>query len=925
MAEAIPFGIAEKILMKLGSSAFEHLALISGIKDEVRKLCNTLTTIRAVLVDADEQQEKSFLVRNWIKNLKDVVYDIDDILDEFSTKASKSEPDFAARMKTQVSQLFSSSNQVVFRYKIGKRIRNVTERLDEMASDMAKFSFTERYDQVRIRSRDREKTHSFVLATNVAGREEDKEELVKLLISPSEEECVSALAIIGIGGLGKTTLAKLVYNDERIVETFELRTWISVADEFKVESILEKILSSSGDLEMDAEHQGLLDEIEIERLQILVRRKLDGKRYLLVMDDVWSETREIWIQLSELLFGGAEGSKIVATTRSQKVAFAMDAECMFMLQRLPEDASWSLFKQLAFRKGHEDKYPNLMKIGESIVKKCYGVPLVIRTLGSMLRSTKEEKEWLLVQKNEIWEHHDIMKILKLSYDQLPSDLKQCFTYCSLFPKGYEFEIQGLIQLWMAQGFISQSEMGKQLEETGIQYVEELTLGSFFEDVKRDDNQNVTSCKMHDLMHDLACSIAKPELCVAEADGRDISGRVQHVSFGTYLPFSWTLPPSLLKVKKVRTLMFPLQYQMGCRISDEEIFASLMRLRVLDLHNQRIEKLSRAIGELIHLRYLDLSKNVMTSLPRSIGKLQNLQTLKLERCYKLEKLPVEISRIVTLRYLENSKCNKLNHMPQGFGKLTSLRTLPRFVLGKSSSISKCGGLGELKYLNNLRGELSIINLENVNDIRESENANLKDKEYLYSLRLSWCREADHGQECEEDAAILESLQPHMNLRQLHISGYGAIKFSTWMNTENISLLPNLVTITIERCFRSEELPSFAELPGLKVLKLFSLNELTSIYRNSNSSSSTYYPALKELVLFDLPLLRDWPKPEEKVQPSLMKKTECFPCLTKLMITDCPNLLSLPCPSSLEELVIHNTADKLQSSLTNNVQAAYFQCS
>ncbi|XP_071931696.1 disease resistance protein RGA2-like [Coffea arabica] len=929
MAEAIPFGIAESMLLKLGSSAFQHVALISGVKDEVRKLSNTLTAIEAVLTDADEQQEKSLLVQNWIKNLKEVVYDADDILDEFSTKATITEADLLGRVKNQVTQFFSSSNQLAFRYNMAKKIRKIRERLDEIAFEMAKFNFRVRSVNVRVENKEREQTHSYVLASSVTGREEDKEEIVKLLMCSSDQQPVSAIAIVGIGGLGKTTLAKLVYNDERIVRNFGLRMWISVYNQFNLKSIMEKILACGiefDNFEMEAEKNRVTEKLEMEQLQILVREKLSGKRYLLVVDDVWSENRDIWIQLSELLQGGRWGSKIAVTTRSQKVAFALDAEYTYMLQALPDDASWNLFKQLAFRKGPEDKHPSLVQIGKNIVKKCHGVPLAIRTLGSMLRCKREENEWLSIQENEIWELHDVMNILKLSYDHLPSNLKQCFTYCSLFPKGYVLEIKNLIQLWMAQGYIHQLGMGDQLEDIGLQYSEELQLRSFFQDVKRDDNNNITSCKMHDLMHDLACSVAKPECCIADSDGSNISERVHHVSFRSYLPASWTLPPSLLRVQKVRTLLLPLHYHTGCSIANVAFDQCLRRLRVLDLHNQRIQKLPRGVGNLKHLRYLDLSKNALTTLPNSISKLQNLQTLKLDRCYKLVELPNQITRIVSLRHLEISTCSKLTHMPLGFGKLTSLRTLPRFVIGKSS-MSKSGGLNELHELNHLKGELAIMNLERVGNTRECEASNMKDKKYLCSLRLNWSRETND--DMYDDAVVMECLRPHKNLRELHISGYGDVKFPTWMSARITSVLPNLVNISIERCSYCQELPPFGELPFLRVLKLYSLNKLNFICHNSTSSS--YFPSLKELVLYDLPLLSDWPRnsivnqmremtiePQKIQQRNSMHEMQGFPSLTKLTIIDCPRLMSLPCPPSLEELVIHNITEELQRSLIS-VQA------
>ncbi|KAL3537436.1 hypothetical protein ACH5RR_000802 [Cinchona calisaya] len=224
----------------------------------------------------------------------------------------------------------------------------------------------------------------------------------------------------------------------------------------------------------------------------------------------------------------------------------------------------------------------------------------------------------------------------------------------------------------------------------------------------------------------------------------------------------------------------------------------------------------------------------------------------------------------------------------------------------------------------------MHLQNVTNARECEEANMKTKEHLYSLRLIWSREAND--DIYDDAVILESLHPHKSLRELHISGYGDIKFPTWMSPEKISLLPNLASITIESCYQCQQLPAFGELPFLRLLKLYSFYMLEDIGHNSNSSS--YFPSLKELVLFDLPLLRDWPRdsvvierskmttePLDIQQQRSMHRMQSFPCLTKLTIINCPRLTSLPVPPLLEELVTHNITVELQRSLVD-VQVVNF---
>jgi hypothetical protein len=222
----------------------------------------------------------------------------------------------------------------------------------------------------------------------------------------------------------------------------------------------------------------------MDELQKQLRQNIDGKKYLLVLDDVWNESHNEWDSLKSLLMGGAKGSKIVITTRAKLVAEVTESVSIHTLTGLSEDQSWSLFKQIVFRNGQETNNPILVEIGREILGKCQGVPLAIKSIGNVLCLDKTEDKWSFVKDNilvnVLQSGEDILPILKLSYDHLPPHLKTCFAYCSLFPKDYEIDKESLIQLWIAQGFIQSSN--QQLEQVADEYFKDLLWRSFFEEL-----------------------------------------------------------------------------------------------------------------------------------------------------------------------------------------------------------------------------------------------------------------------------------------------------------------------------------------------------------------------------------------------------------------------------------------------------------
>ncbi|KAJ8643402.1 hypothetical protein MRB53_005180 [Persea americana] len=335
MAEAI----ISPLIEKLGPPLLEKFGSIFRVKSELNNLCSTFTAIQAVFKDAEEQQWTSNTIRDWLYKLEDVAYEVRDLLDEFATEDLRRRVEIRNSTTKKVRDFFTPSNPVAFKSKMSNKVREVAERLDVIAWEKSNYNLRQEDVDRRKETEARVQTHSFVHESEVHGRKEDNDKLVHLLVDEVEEK-VSIVPIVGMGGLGKTTLAKLVYNDER----------------------------------------GRCDVERMESLQSRLRKTVSGKRYLLVLDDVWNENQEAWLQLKSLLNVGKKGSKIIATTRSNIVANLMGTLPTHHLKGSSEEDCWSLFKQRAFPNRDEETYPDLVPIGREIVKKCKVVPLVAKTL-----------------------------------------------------------------------------------------------------------------------------------------------------------------------------------------------------------------------------------------------------------------------------------------------------------------------------------------------------------------------------------------------------------------------------------------------------------------------------------------------------------------------------------------------------------------
>ncbi|XP_030941611.1 putative disease resistance protein RGA4 [Quercus lobata] len=375
MADAILYGVAQSIIERSGSSTIQQIGSIWGVKAELEKMNHTVSTIHAVLHDAEEQQVENHQVKDWLSKLRDAVFDADDLLSEFSTHVLRQRVMDSDKMTNKVRIFFSSSNQLVFGLKMAHKIKAMRKRLDDIANDRNNFQLklVDRPLETWVVTRGRDQTHSFVREEEVIGREDDKKAIIDLLLDFDMEENVSFISIVGMGGLGKTTLVKYIYNDEEVTAYFELKMWVCVSDVFDVKAIVEKIIASATNERPK--------NLEMDQLQNELRKNLNQKKYLLVMDDVWNEDKEIWCVLRTLLLDGSKGSKVLITTRTKLVADITSTVSPYVLEGLSENQSWSLFKQMILGKKQEIVNPDLVAIGRDIFKKCCGVPLAIRTIG----------------------------------------------------------------------------------------------------------------------------------------------------------------------------------------------------------------------------------------------------------------------------------------------------------------------------------------------------------------------------------------------------------------------------------------------------------------------------------------------------------------------------------------------------------------
>lgn len=856
---------------------------------KLKKLKIMLLSANSVICNAEEMQTRNPNVKEWLDELKEVTNEIEDLFDEIKTETLvcklKSQPG------NQVLSLFSTS----FATKVEPQIEDLLERLEFVLSQKDVLGLKEGVQSRPLRSL----PSPLVEESDILGRSFDKEAIIELLLSDDNGRGgskINVIPIVGMAGIGKTTLAQLVYNDERVKKHFDARAWVTVSDDFDVFEVT-KTLFGKVYIQMDSfDSEDICDDTkDLYQLQVKLKKALANKKFLFVLDDVWNENYDNWDCLKSPFDSGACGSKIVTTTRSEIAASKMCNVPSYHLQTISSEDCWLLFVKHAFNDIECSMVnPNLVKIGKQIVKKCNGLPLAVKSLGGLLRSELSPKKWENILKSDIWEFSEsnILPALWLSYHYLPPHLKRCFAYCSIFPKNYEITKEKLILLWMAEDLL-QPQKGKRIEDVGEEYFDHLISRSLIQKSNHDGSEFT----MHDLVNDLAKFVLGKFCLRLEHDDLSSIGSnsVHHLSYDKKNIISVMEFVNLAEVKHLRTFL-----PLGCPEVGEELIwnksvldallPSTRYLRVLSLTQYPITELPSSIGNLKHLRYLALSSTHLKVLPDEICSMFNLQTLLLLSCKYLTKLPVYMGSLINLRHLD-TRGTQIKETPAGICNMKELQTLTDFVLRKHSA----SNIKDLRELKHLRGRLRIAGIENIVDTKDVLEANLKDKEYLNELSLLSFGVADDSQKEKE---ILDGLQPHTNLENLCIHGYKGTSFPDWTGHHSFS---NMVTVSLIGCINCCILPPLGQLPSLKKLFIFRFHMVRSIgaeFFSNGSFLSQPFRSLEKLVFRHMLEWQEWFFPSG----NRIGEGQNFPCLRELHLEYCPKLIGGLPDKTIETLII-----------------------
>ncbi|MFS7926202.1 putative P-loop containing nucleoside triphosphate hydrolase [Helianthus anomalus] len=782
MAELVLSSLLPLLFEKLSDAAFKTVARHKGLDAEIKKLQKSLVSIQLYLTHASQMEITDPSVKQRLNDLQHLAYDIEDVLDGWATDAMdpefKQEPEgITGKVRKLITPTccttFSRTTIMI------AELDDISTRLQDLVKEKADLGLdnlglkAEEEGRPRIINNNRRLQTSVVNPSSIVGRQAQKDALVQQLLLPTDEPCdqnYSIVPIIGMGGVGKTTLARLVYDEQLVKDHFDLKAWVCVSDEFDTFRISKEIFQSMANKEVS----------DFNQLQEALKDHVKGKKFLLVLDDIWSESYQDWETLVRPLYTCDPGSKIIITTRKDKL---------------------------------------LKKLGYNPLNK---------QLESLSDDDALSLHWKEVLNSEIWRLNDedgILLALRLSYHDLSAPLKRLFAYCSLFPKDFLFDKEDLVLLWMAEGFLQQATPNDSTEEQclGRKFFEELLSRSFLQHAPNNESLFI----MHDLMNDLATSVAGEFFVRSDGEAKkDIGvGRLKyhHMSFVREEYVTYEKFKGFTEAIKLRTFLatsvgevesWRSFYLSNKIISD--LLPELPFLRVLSLSNFEISEVPESIGTLRQLRYLNLSRTHITHLPEKVCSLVNLQTLILFGCYKLTKLPNNFLNLKNLQNLDVRDTKLLFKMLLEIGKLKSLQiSLSKIDIKSESGIE----IAKLKDFENLYGKISVVGLEKVQNAIYAHEANFSQKK-LSELELVWSDGLYDSRSEMLKKEVLNGLKPCQDeLIKLIIRSYGGLEFPNWVGDPSFLYLKH---VSISGCKRCTSIPPLGQLPSLKELLIGGLH-------------------------------------------------------------------------------------------------------
>ncbi|KAF8015246.1 hypothetical protein BT93_H0906 [Corymbia citriodora subsp. variegata] len=851
------------LLGKLATVVEKEVKLLKEVRGEIELIKDEFERMKAFLASAELSQEDDPELKVWVKQVREVAYDTEDILDEFMLNLARDHGHGFARYFHKIK---SSVQNLKARHHTSSKIADIKSRVSGISEGRRRYHFKSYSSEQNASAStggtswpDIREDAFLVEEGELVGIDGPREEIIKWLVDG--EPGLEVVSILGMGGSGKTTLAKRVYENPQIKAHFQSHARISVSQSYKIREILRDLIEQlHGEIQQPAP-QGI-ESMNSMRLKQIMKDFLQQKRYVIILDDIWNlEALEV---IKNATPDSSCSSRIIITTRIADIANGSSNQSkVYTLKPLSPEESWFLFCKKAFR--GKSCPPDLEHLSRLILKKCEGLPLAVVAIGGLLFA-KNVREWEMISRSlaaEL-ESNDRMqnfrKILSLSYNDLDYNLKSCFLYLGVFPEDHVIECMRLIRLWIAEGLVKERE-GLTQEEVAERYLKELLNRNLVQIAETTLDGRLKSCRVHDLMRESILSKLRDENFVSFASEQktELHERVRRLSV------QYTCNNSLnqLNLPNLRSLLI---FESGMlSSSNEQFFPSGSKLlRVLDLRGSSLHKFPQQILVLFHLKYLSLRETNVRIIPRSIGTPQNLETLDLKHTLVSE-LPVEITKLEKLQYLLVYSYAEITTSvpfglrkgftaPHGIGALASLQKLSCIKAGRGQSKNTMRELGELSQLRRL----------GVRDLKKDDA-----EELCHSLeKMTNLQSLDVAAEDESEVIDLDFLSsPPPLLRSLYIEGC-LKKLPYWL-----PLLHNLAKVRLGWSrLESSPLVALQKLPNLLELELTNAFDGGTLVFGDGG-----FPKLKELWLVKLKNLR-----------FVLMKSRAMPCLESLSIHECRHL-------------------------------------
>jgi len=845
--------------------------LLRGVHKQVVDIRDELESIQCFLKDTDKGGDLQDGVKTWVKQVREVAYHIEDVIDEYVL---------------HMAQRLHQHSFLAFLHKIGRLLKKIKPHHDIATKiqdiKISVHEIKERRERYCFSSSDQGSSSKatnvtwhdprvgslFIEEDEVVGIESMRDELISWLVGGVSKR--SVISVVGMGGIGKTTLTKKVYENESVKGHFDCQVWITVSQSYNVSKIL---MSMTKQIYLAKETApGQIDMTDEITLISQLRKCLQQKRYVVVFDDVWKT--EFWEIVKHALPCNDRGSRIIITTRSDLIGVSCKESLydqVHKLQPLSQDKAWELFCKKAFQTEFQGGCPReLVALSMDIVRKCEGLPLAIVAIGGLL-STKEKVplEWQkfndsLSSELECNPHlTSITNILSLSYHDLPCYLKSCYLYFGIFPEDYSISGSRLLWLWVAEGFIK-GKKGKALEEVAEEYLMELINRNLVQvSFGELDYEIHRKYKIHDLLHEIILSKAgELNLCqVLEAGDTTSHGRSRCLSIHDVRENVFKTS----EYSRVRSV-FLFNISEIPKSFIVKLFKKFKLLKVLDFEDAPIDCLPQEVGNLFHLKHLSLRRTKVKILPKSVGRLQNLQTLNVVET-AIRELPIEILRLYKLRHiLAHSHDFEIKSsfyslrgvkIHEGVGCLNDLQTLVNIELNHHGGgvFEELGKLSQLRILG-----VSRMTAERGRDLCTSIQ-NLVHLKTLLVFSIS-----------EDEIIDLESISsPPPFLEHIYLRGR-LKKLPNWIlelqNLDTLILffsslkegplscvqaLPNLVTLSLNHAYDGEQL--HFEEGGFRKLKRLTLRELKELKMVEIDKGSL--PSLEQLEIGPCPQMKELP--------------------------------------------------------------------